>query len=196
MNQSRLFLSEQGLADDPCAILTKDFQNTSIEQYNLDNYYWTKDCECPINNDFVLDNLNLRGRDGYGNVNKCAVNTDSDLKYSSLVHPKGREQLCVRWYQGVPNLDDGGLLPNLESRLKYGSEDTSIIRDCDRVTEKDFDRWTPLLPCYALTVQDPKHIVMPNNATNANTRSYVQDDRYLQHCGFVKQGRTYVRPQA
>ena len=191
-NQSRFFISENALSDDPCAILTKDFGNKSIENYNLDNYYFTEGCKCPINNDFVLDNVNLRGRDGYGNVNKCEVNVDSELKLSPLTRNRAPNQLCPRWYQGVPNLDDGGLLPNILSRLQ-SADDTSDIRDCDRVSEKDFNRFVPLLPCYAMTVQDPVHIVMPGPRSGISSRDYCRDDRYLSHCGFVQEGRAWVK---
>lgn len=192
--QNRKFFIDETLGNDKCAILTKDLQNKSQENYNLENFYYTKNCNpCSLtNNDFLLNNLNLHAKDGYGNVNNCTVDIDTELKLSQLVHPKGKDILCTRWDQAVPSLDMGGLIPNIESRLK-SPEDTSSLRDCCPIVEKDFDRWIPLQQCYASQVQNPEHIVAPKNAFWSTTRDYVRDDQYLSRCGFVNNGRAWVR---
>lgn len=191
---SRTFLIDETLGNDNCAVLTKDLQNQSLGDYNLQNFYYTKNCSpCSLtNNDFLLNNVNLRARDGYGNVNSCTVDLDTSLKLGKLVHPKGKEQLNVRFNLAVPSLNTGGLIPNIDSRLK-SPEDTSINRDCCRIGEIDYDRWIPLQQCYASQVQNPDHIVPPKNTMYTNTRDFCRDDDYLKRCGFVNNGNTWLR---
>ena len=191
---NKTFLAENSLYNDECFQLTQDIINKSIDEYNLQSFY--PDCnKCNLNqNDLLLNNVNLHARDGFGNVNSCDVDLDTELRLGNIVHPKGKEQLCSRLFSGVPNLNRGGLIPNLESRLK-SPEDTSAIRDCCRTTEIDYDRWIPLPSCMSTQIQNPDHIVMPKGITYTNTRDYMRDNDYLKHCGFIQsQGGSWVRP--
>jgi hypothetical protein len=73
------------------------------------------------------------------------------------------------------------------------AEDTSAIRECDRLTEKDFNRFVPLTPCLAGSIQNPEHIVEKYVRGGAATRNYVQDNQYLEQCGFANNGQAWVR---
>lgn len=191
----RDFNNSQHINDDLCAISSRDLQNKSIDQYVLQNFYPTVNCEKGLNdNDIFLNNLNLHARDGFGNTNSCGIDVDSKLRLSDMIHPRGKEQLCVRFYEACPNLNKGGLIPNIESRLK-SAEDTSDIRDCIRTTEIDYNRWIPLPPCMKNNIQNPNNIVWNGVWGGDNTRDYRRDNKYLERCGFVNNGRAMVRKQ-
>ena len=133
-------------------------------------------------NKFMADNPNLTFRDGYGNFNTCDIDGDSGMR----VNPQGitnwreKNQLCTRWHQAVPDFGHAGLIPNVESSLKF-AEDTSIYRDCDRVMERQFDVFTPLNNCSILNPD-----VNPEGFpyVGVGTRDFVKSDDYSQRCGF------------
>jgi hypothetical protein len=182
----RVFELGTDLGSDKCAMVNKEFVNRSINDYNLYNMYFTSDCTGDNSkmSQFVSDNPNLRYKDGFGFTNSCVVDMDSALRNDSrLTHDKTKIQLCTRWNKAVPDLGKGGLIPNIESRLK-NSEDTSVIRVCDRVAEKDFDRYTPLVGCVAPTIQNPEHIILPFTRGGDITRNYIFSNNYLEKCGF------------
>lgn len=189
------FYKENRLRTDDCAFTTKQLQNQSVEDYRLYNSYLTNVCDAPLEQfeKFVADNPNLRYRDGYGMTNQCHVDHDSEMRNNSrITNFKGKDQLCPRWNHAVPDLGRGGLIPNVESRLKY-NEDTSHIRECDIIQEKAFDRFTPMMNELVCSVQDPAHIIMPFARGGEMTRDYVQEDSYLERCGFKNDGRTWRR---
>lgn len=183
------------LVDDECALVTREYQNRSIGDYMLYNSYVTSQCKKDKKefDNFVSQNPNLRFKDGFGFLNGCVVDVDSELRNGAkFTNEREKSQLCTRWNQAVPSYNKGGLIVNVDTRMKF-AEDTSAIRDCDRITEKDFNRFIPLTPCLAKTIQDPEHIVPRFSWPGAATRNYVQDNQYLQQCGFVNNGQTWVR---
>lgn len=182
-------------ADDECALVTKELQNRSIGDYMLYNSFVTSEPTKDLTefNDFVSTNTNLRYKDGYGFLNGVVVDKDSELRNGAKVtHDREKTQLSARWYKAVPSFNKGGLIVNVDTRLKF-AEDTSAIRSCQKTTEKDFDRFIPLNPCLASTVQNPKHIVPPWTNGGESTRNYVHDAQYLQQCGFTNNGVGWVR---
>lgn len=189
------FIAENRLTQDKCALLTKELQNKSVEDYNLYNFYSTSQCpssqdECYQNkmekfNDFVLTHPNLRYKDGYGNFNSCVIDNDSDIRLNrELTNFREKEQLCTRWSKAIPNYGRGGAYPNIESRLKY-AEDTSIYRDCDRIVERDFNRFIPLSGTPSACIQNPSHIILPFERGGESTRDYVRDENFDKKC-FMK----------
>ena len=187
------FEEQNRLTQDRCALLTKELQNRSMTDYVLFNMYPTSTCATDELKEFLITHPNLRYRDGFGNVNACTVDDDSGLRnQAKMTNFREKEQLCTRWYQAGPNVGKGGLVPNVESRLKI-AEDTSRIRECDIVAEKDFDRFTPMLGCLAGSIQNPENIILPFERGGSITRDYVRDDEYLKQCGFVNDGRTWRR---
>jgi hypothetical protein len=183
------------LVDDECALVTREHQNNSIGDYLLYNSYLTAQCKKDKTefDNFVSQNPNLRYKDGFGFLNECVVDTDSELRNGSkFTNEKTKSQLCTRWNQAVPSYNKGGLIVNVDTRLKF-AEDTSAIRDCDRLSERDFDRFVPLTPCLAGSIQDPKNIVPSWQWGGSSTRQYVQDNQYLEQCGFANNGYAWVK---
>lgn len=195
-NMSKLlpkYFEENRLSQDRCALLTRELQNRSVSDYSLYNMYVTSTCEDEQLIDYTLNYPNLRFKDGFGNVNGCTVDTDSEIRNKAkLTNFREKEQLCTRWHQAVPNYGRGGLLPNVESRLIF-AEDTSDIKDCDIVAEKNFDRFIPMIGCLSGTIQNPENIILPFERGGKITRDYVRDDKYLEKCGFVNDGKTWRR---
>lgn len=185
---------ENRLNDDQCSLANRALANKSVNDRQLYNFYYTNDCKCDAFDDTLFDNY-YTIRDGYGYTNGCVVDVDSELRVNKMVtHDKGRIQLCSRSFGGGPNLNKGGLIPNIESRLR-DADDTSDIRACDIVTEKSFipHTWYHLKPCVA-SVQDPKHIVEPWTRGGEVTRDYVRNNEYLESCNFVNiDGKNWVR---
>lgn len=188
----RFFDEENRLTTDKCALLTKELQNRSVNDYYLYNMYPTSTCEDTSSlDDFVANNPNLRYKDGYGYLNSCTVDEDTELRNNAkLTNFRGKEQLCTRWEQAAPDLGKGGLIPNIESRLKM-AEDTSDLKNCDILQERDFDRFMPFVGCLSQTIQNPNNIILPFQRGGEFTRDYVRSDEYLQKCGFVNDGKTW-----
>jgi hypothetical protein len=183
------------LADDKCALVTKELQNRSIGDYMLYNSFVTSEPKRDLKEfkDFVVNNQNLRYKDGYGFLNGNVVDTDSDIRNGAkFTNDREKSQLTTRWYQAVPSFNKGGLIVNVDTRLKF-AEDTSFIRSCQKTSEKDFDRFIPLTPCLADVVQNPEHIIPKWVNGGESTRNYVHDAEFLQQCGFVNNGTGWVR---
>lgn len=194
----RVFELENRLTTDDCAMVNREFVNKSMNDYNLYNMYFMSDCQ--VDNEkmktFMYENPNLRFKDGYGFTNSCVVDLDSALRNDSkLTHDRTKIQLCTRWNKAVPNLGKGGLIPNIESQLKNG-EDTSAIRVCNRVAEKDFDRFIPLPGCLGPTIQNPQHIILPFTRGGDITRNYIFNNSYLEKCGFKFNGMYYEKQKS
>lgn len=170
---------ENKLTTDRCALATKQNDNDYVHDYNTFNFFNGGDCQtfkCAI--DASYNNPNLLAQDGYG-LGPCVIDEDSQLKLdpTNLTHGKERQPLFSRVFYAVPNYSKGGLIPNTETYLKNAT-DTSMIRQCNRITEKDFDRFIPLPSCgeqqmkvpYTLTLgQDSRKLmrqVMEQNKCN------------------------------
>lgn len=183
------------LEDDKCALVTRELQNRSMGDYFLYNSFLTAECKKDKTqfDTFVSENPNLRYKDGFGFLNSCVVDTDSELRNGAkFTNEKEKSQLCTRWHQAVPSYNKGGLIVNVDTRMKF-AEDTSAIRDCHKVSEKDFNRFVPLTPCLAGSIQNPKNIVPQFVRGGASSRNYVHDNQYLEKCGFTNNGQTWVR---
>jgi hypothetical protein len=183
------------LTDDDCALVTKELQNNSINDYLLYNTYVTSQCKQDRTtfDEFVANNPNLRFKDGSGFLNGCTVDNDSQLRNGAkITHDKEKIQLQTRWNQAVPSFNKGGLIVNVDTRLK-SSEDTSVFRSCDKVVEKNFDRFIPLPQCLARSIQNPQHIIPTWTWGGDATRQYVQDSTYLAKCGFKNEGNMWKR---
>jgi hypothetical protein len=186
---------ENRLNDDICSQTNKEFVNKSVNDHTLYNNYYSRDCKCDVFDDNLIDNY-FNIKDGFGYANGCVIDMDSELRVNTqLTHDKIKQQLCVRTFAGGPNLNQGGLIPNIESRLING-DDTSDIRRCDILGEKSYIPYTfyDLKPCM-MAIQDPKHIIQPDIVRGgASTRDFVRNNEYLEKCGFEnKDGKAWVR---
>jgi hypothetical protein len=183
---------ENKTSSDDCAQMTREHQNKSMNHFFLDN---VRGCECTEalgNSPLYLEN-NMIIKDGYGYTGVCGVDNDSDLRLKSMnTNPRSRTNSCIRWDQGLPNLNKGGLIPNIDTNMKNG-RDTSYIRSCDRLAEKDFERFVPLTGCLASTIQNPDYIVEPWIRGGSETRNDVRSSEYLERCGWQNNGNTWVR---
>ena len=185
------------LNDDSCALKTRSLYNDSVTDNRLFNFYFNNSCDCPVLDDIAMEN-NFTVREGYGYASGCTVDKDSELRIGAAVtHDKGRQQLCARTYTGGPNINKGGLVPNVESRLK-NADDTSDIRNIDKVMEKQFDVFTPMIPCLKGSVQSTQHIIPEDNSKEwrwggRDTRSDMVSSSYLQRCGFEYRDKNWVR---
>ena len=185
------------LNDDSCALKTRSLYNNSVTDNRLFNFYFNNSCDCPVLDDIAMEN-NFTVREGYGYASGCTVDKDSELRLGSmLTNDKGRQQLCARTYVAVPSVNKGGLIPNIESRLK-NADDTSDIRNIDKVMEKQFDIFTPMIPCLKGSVQSTQHIV-PEDVSKtwrwggSDTRQDMVSNDYLTKCGFEYRDKNWVR---
>lgn len=187
------------LNDDVCALKNKNIVNDSVIDNKLFNFYYNKDCECPVLDDIAFDN-NFVVREGYGFASSCTVDTDSELRLNSaMTHDRQKIQLCARTFQGVPRLTNSGLIPNVESKLIF-SDDTSDIRNVDKVMEKSFLplSMTPMIGCLQRNIQNPEHIVQKDGWVRggSSTRQDMVSNDYLSRCGFEYQGKNWVRRES
>ena len=116
-----LFENSTRLNEDECDIESRENNNTDICQYRMFNMYQTnKDTEkeCKINYDKIMDfsvNNRMNIRDGIGFTNACRVDDDSVVRNEFEMYDKGRQQLFSRVFQGGPNVNKGGLEPEIEN---------------------------------------------------------------------------------
>lgn len=185
------------LNDDSCALKNRSLYNDSVVDNRLYNFYFNNTCDCPVLDDIAMEN-NFTVREGYGYASGCTVDRDSELRIGAAVtHDKGRQQLCARTFHGIANISKGGLIPNVESRLK-NADDTSDIRNIDKVMEKQFDVFIPLIPCLKGNVQNSQHIVQEDNNKDwirggRDTRQDQVSNDFLSKCGFEYRNKNWVR---
>ena len=153
----KYFGHEHRVGVDTCAIESQEQQNIKANNYMLFDLYKTKEC----NNDkikqlqeFASDN-NFTIRGGYGVTSACEVDKDSLLRIEQDKTLRMRNQMFTRTFQAVPDLSRGDVNVVNESKLMQGA-DTFGTYNCD---EKPFDVFTPMIPCLASSIQDPKHII-------------------------------------
>ena len=183
-----IFDKSSSLRNDSCSIHARDYQNNSINDYSLWNTYNNK-CEKSKDHEldnFAAENLNLNFRNGYGFTSGCYVDEDTEVRLNGkITHEKAKLNLQHRFYTANPYLGNGKTVPNIESRLLAG-EDTSQIRACNRIGEKDFDRFVPLVSCLKENVQNTKNIVEPWTHGGDNSRLIMRDSQHLKKCGWTK----------
>ncbi len=153
--KEKQFNWENKLTQDKCALATKQTDNELVYDYNTFNFFTRGSCDT-INciSDFAYDYPNLRFRNGYGVANECVIDDDSKMRTETLTHGRERQPLFTRQFFAVPDYGRGGLVPNTETFLQNG-QDTTYLRQCDRVTEKNFDRFVPLVGCADVQKHDP-----------------------------------------
>jgi hypothetical protein len=138
------FFFENKLTTDSCATSARERENQSIRDYQLFNFYGA--CDNSNVASFAAANPNLTYRNGYGVSSACTIDQDSTVRLTCLGHGPERRQLPVRNFVAVPDMSRGCSLPDTESYLING-QDTTLYRECDRLTEKDFNRFVPLMGC-------------------------------------------------
>ncbi len=192
----KFFENENRLGTDECAMNAKDYQNSSINDYSLWNVY-NMNCAPQREKeleDFSIKHPNLHYKNGYGYTNGCYVDNDTELRHNALItNEKSKTQLFTRFYQANPDLSKGTSVPNVESRLISG-DDTTQYRQCDRLGERDFDRFTPLIPCLE-NIQDPENVVLPFHQGGENSREMMRSAMVLKKCGYKHDGKNWIRSE-
>jgi len=163
----------------------KQQQDAKYSSYSTTNYYNDNDRKKYLNS---LDYVGMaadKNKDGYG----VYVDTESNLKQSSMTNPKVKQQLSVRPFKGWPYMGAGEthiLDPNLYSRLSSGT-DTRVKKAVDSLAGASIDRFIPLVPCLADNVQKPEHIIPEYWVRGGeSSRAYIQNIDYYKMCGIKK----------
>lgn len=165
---------ENKLTSDRCALATKQNDNDYVYDYNTLNLFNDTSCsKVKCARESAYENPNLHFQDGYG-TSPCVIDEDSHLKLDqdNLTHGRERQPLFTRVFSAVPNYGRGGLVPNTETYLKNGI-DTSSVRLCDRITERDFDRFTPLPGCGADQMRVPYTLTLGSDSRKL-MRQHIQ----------------------
>lgn len=180
----KFFDWENKISMDPCALLTKERENESIHDYRTYNFYQDGDCEESARRvqEFAMEYPNLRFRNGYGVASSCTIDDDSKLRYSSEVtHGPERRQYQTRSFQAVPAFNRGSCAPNTESFLINGL-DTTPLRQCDRLAERNFDRFIPLLSCVEKHIEASALALPKTHTIGENSRDMVRNMRMQSKC--------------
>jgi hypothetical protein len=184
----KFFDLQNKLGNDACAINAKDYQNASMNDYALWNTYFYH-CDNPNENkliNFASDNTNLHYRNGYGFTTACHVGDDTELRVNGkITREKAKNQFFTRFYQANPYLGKGEGNADIESKIVFG-DDTSQLRQCHRLGERDYKRFTPLLPCLQDTMQNPNTVIYPWTNGGDNSRILMREANALKKCGYLK----------
>jgi hypothetical protein len=153
-----LFDWESKLSQDECAKLARSRANECISDYMLFNYFNNGDCNKTKElNKLALEHPNLRFRIGYGVA--CVIDDDSKARYSSdITHGPEKRQLYVRNFHAIPDFARGAFAPNTESMLINGV-DTSSDKQCNRLSELDYDRFTPYTRCFGMFIKKAQRAI-------------------------------------
>jgi hypothetical protein len=143
------FDSGNRLAQDACALVARDAENTSVSDYVLTNFH-TPVCTSQRGDiqNFMEAHPNLHSIDGYS-AQACQIDSDSQLRFSQLSRGRSRIQLQQRFFRAVPDLARGVSVPCVESQLQQGESTHLTHKACDKYSERSFARFTQLLnPCW------------------------------------------------
>lgn len=180
---------------DSCALNVRENENKSMFGYRVYNTYNIDACENKNKEltEFIAENPNLRYREGYGFGNPCLIDNDSKMRnMSTWTNVREKQQLNVRFFHAVPDVSRGAFVPNTESLLKSGGLDTTEARQCDRVTEKDFDRFVPFNNCMSSFVHTQAKVT-PDWAAQFGepSRDLVRSKEFLESCGYRYDGKAW-----
>lgn len=144
----RYFELTDQIKQDPCAIEAKNKDQQAIEDYYLMTHCHMSKTHRKKAMDIVLNNRNIRLRDGHGVANGDVIDHDSKIKYNSeMTNSREKKQFGVRTFHGCPNMSRGTLLPNIEHELVTGSS-TLHEKQCSfKFAEVDYNRFVPLNEC-------------------------------------------------
>lgn len=196
---SKLFNEPDGILSDQCAIDARNRQNAGINNYNIFNFYkgTADDCTKYSKKDIIDLSLDtqMHLKDGYGVTDRCVVDEDSKLRNGQVwTNPKEKVQLYARVFQGIPNINTGGLNVPVEDIVKQGQYNY-LRKGCDNQSEQQYDSFMPLVPCLAKTVQTDRTVIPPweGHGIPIGSRDYIQQSRFLESNGYVLDGKVWRR---
>lgn len=132
---------DTSLVSDPCAIEDTNRRNQAISDYSL----W-RSAEQQPTDPCLREKLSRTQSRSLGNFNP-----DSKELFGRIPHTtreRGRIGVQPRWTNGVPNMDKGGFVSDVDNLVKFGALSTNTP-NCHTLAEKDYDRWQPLVPMLA-----------------------------------------------
>ena len=190
-----LYFLENRLMDDDCEVADRDRQSGEAEGYQLANFFPTNAPACnPKVAEVAACHPNLHYRDGFGVLNACNVDVDSDVRLGGrITNSRHRHVYKNRVFQGSGHFYRGPVLPDSESGL-IQSDITREKKPCNVVPDTlDSNVFVPLLPCIQQVQQNPDTVIYPWTNGGDNTREWVRDEQYLQSCGYTKDGKGWKR---
>ena len=193
-----IFENKTRLNDDECDIESREHQNVDICQYRMFNIYQTNkdnEKECKTNYDKIMDfsvNNRMNIRDGMGFTNACRVDDDSQVRNEFEMYDKGRQQLFSRVFQGGPNVNKGGLEPEIDSKVTQGLF-TTRKETCEVLSEKSFERFEPMKECMLKNIQNPKNIVPTWVRGGEGTRDVLSQKDFLENNGYMFDGNVWQK---
>lgn len=180
----RFYNWENKISMDECALLTRDLENESIANYRTFNYFNFDNFEQVKKqlNKVAWDNPNLRYRDGYGVANSHVIDMDSKFRYEKeLTNSPYKRQYYVRNFTAVPDFSRGTCAPVTESILKNG-QDTSQFQYCNIVSETNFNRFIPFVPCFEKYMEDVSYNIPDMQTIGINSRDIVRRELMTKKC--------------
>lgn len=193
-----LFLDENTLRNDKCAMELRDKYNVGISKYTMENYAydWPVKCHVPDQRmaPFVYDHPNLHPRIGVGLSDDCLIDQYSSLRNDpeQMTKDRCRIQLFERVFQGVPNLKPGRVDPGQEMPLQQGVDNTvyegSVLPCKKSLMEFALKEFDPLLSCVK-EIQNPVHIVEPWVRGGIPTQDYERRQEFLRNCGYYQKNQ-------
>ena len=170
---------------DPCAVDAEREYNDGIYGHTLYNTFGSAR-DTLIG--FSSGSRNLRFGDGVGETPPDMVDESSQLRHGYGWHPRGKNQLNPRVYQGPADLSGANIdLMSEEPGLTWGDSTFNRHSALSGIT---IDRFEPLLPDLQSEVQNPEHIVPTawvrggqDTRTQTRTLSYIGAQGFAQAAG-------------
>lgn len=174
-----LFDSTGRLSTDACATRLKDRGNEGIAAYQFGDFRDFSSTGWRHPREFSSTNRNLWLWDGYG-VDRSTLDSDSALRYSEMTHTRCKRQLPQRVFHAVPDLGRSQGEPSIESGLQNGL-DTSGARSCNRLAERDFDRFDP-----GVKPVDVSHVIPQWTNGGVPSREITRSPQFLENLGYQR----------
>lgn len=142
------------LRDDDCAVRMWEQGNRDMLEYRMGSLCKNV-LDCDDDDEKVGEAWADCRRARYGvrrsvGLNRCRVDDDSRLRLDAeLTNGAAKLQLPKRVFFASPDLARGRGEPGVEHAL-FNGLDTSVLKACDRLAERDFDRFDPGVRCVSV----------------------------------------------
>ena len=156
-----MFNSLSRIGNDTSDLSQKNVQNTKLGNYQLENLY-TNDYEMQsgISQALKQPMFNYSGTHSTA-LKGTNIDTNSQLMINkTLLHDKGKISIQERQYLTVPYLGKGKVDPNLETKLRFGAQETHR-KSTTQLSEKSYInlKHTPMIPEVASKIQNPNNLI-------------------------------------
>lgn len=201
LSDMRYFDNGTKVSMDPCAVEAREHDNVSIANYKTFNASnpTTDRRACDAKRQELAtimgDNPNLRYHEGVGGAAlPCFIDDDTKLRMmGEWTSARERNQMFLRFFHAVPDLSRGTLIPNMESFLKNGI-DTTYERQCNRLSEVDFQRAQAFDTCAAQRFGSRAESTPDwGMQFGKSSREEVRSKEFLQDIGYTHNGRFWEK---